>query len=124
LTIASPDKVAIINKLKEMIQETMRKQQLDGLAEVSVSSDSTIGTRMNATSALIQLTGLGTLRPNTLMINFPDLKNVDETSIFKRVLEEAVTYEVAIIVPVGGIRTWDNVHGAKEKGLIDMGECG
>ena len=121
LTIDSKAKVAIINKLKQMIQQTMRKQDLDGLAEICVSPDMNIQNLITATMNLVQLTGLGTLRPNTLMINFPKRSNKQEYEIFKKVLEQAVAYEMAVIVPVGGVRIWDGVHGSKEKGYIDIG---
>ena len=56
------------------------------------------------------------------MINFPQVTDRQNYAMFKRVLEEAVAYEMAVIIPVGGVRIWDGVHGSKEKGYIDIGK--
>ncbi len=120
VTLGASSKMNIINKLKVMIQQTMKKQDLDGLAEVSVSKDGSLDNVKNAISSLIQLTGLGTLRPNTVMVNFPKRSSKVQYEKFKRVLEEAVAYEKAVIVPVGGVRTWDEVVTSKERGYIDL----
>ncbi len=122
VTLGATGRHGIINKLKVMIQQTMKKQDLDGLAEVSVARDGSLDNVKNAVSSLIQLTGLGALRPNTVMINFPRRSSKVQYEKFKRVLEEAVAYEKAVIVPVGGVRLWDEVTGSKEKGYIDMGK--
>ena len=120
LNIDSSAKTAMLNKLKQMVQHTMRKQDLDGLAEVCVSVNSDTNSLLSATSNLIQLCGLGTLRPNTIMINFPQVTDRQNYAMFKRVLEEAVAYEMAVIIPVGGVRIWDGVHGSKEKATLTL----
>ncbi len=115
-----------VDALKIMIQETMHKQDLDGLAEISFTKEDNVESIRMAISSLVQLSGLGILRPNTVMVTFPKsnaLEKDPDYARFKQILEEAVAYEMAIIAPVGDVRQWDEVVGGKAKGFIDMGKC-
>ena len=93
------DRAQTILDLKELIKVEMREEGVDGLADVYVTKTKQKADFYQGISCLLQMAGIGSLRPNTLMMRFPGpgKEDIDKT-FFIRTIQEAISLHTSLLI--------------------------
>ena len=92
----SPEEVSDekdIQNLCLLIERAMERKKVNGIANIWLSRDNSNQSILHEISTLINHSGIGALKPNSITIRFPTMADSQEYQIFKRVIEDAIKHE-------------------------------
>ncbi|CAI4230824.1 unnamed protein product [Auanema sp. JU1783] len=84
--------------IKQRLLKDMATSRLRGFAKTLFYQESQI---YGCVSGVFQSVGIGGLRPNTVLINWPDIKDMDEVSLFAEKMITGVHHEYCILLAKG-----------------------
>lgn len=89
------------NDLRELLKREMLLQHVEGLSDVYVTKSRFKSSFLQGISSIVQLSGLGKLRANTIMMRFPQESSTEkERDAFIQAVQEGIDARMAIIAPL------------------------